>query len=108
MLQKGYRGTSQAITTSFLVPQNSINYWKARLKNNDVCFQGPKPRFYNDEQVITFYDPDGLELELVAHSSSKEMTKDFGKMVQSPMKTVYEDSILSHYLKKDMNELQKF
>ena len=91
---KGYRGTSQVITTSFLVPQNSIDFWKDRLKSNNICFQGPKTRFYNDEQVITFYDPDGLELELVAHSSSKETTKDFGKMVQSPMKTVYEDSIL--------------
>jgi glyoxalase family protein len=33
---KGYRGTGQAITTSFLIPLKSIDFWKDRLKNNDI------------------------------------------------------------------------
>ena len=49
---KGYRGTGQTITTSFLVPQDSINYWKNRLQNNDIDFEGPINRFDNEEQVI--------------------------------------------------------
>ena len=56
---KCYRGTGQAVTTSFLVPQNSIEYWKNRLKDNDVCFQEPIKQF-EDEQVIRLYNPDGL------------------------------------------------
>ncbi|HJT84693.1 MAG TPA: ring-cleaving dioxygenase [Nitrososphaeraceae archaeon] len=76
---KGYRGTGQAITTSFLVPPESIDFWKNRLKNNDICFEGPTKRFGNEEQIIKLYDPDGLELELVAHSSAKENDEKFWK-----------------------------
>ena len=67
---KGHRGTGQVVTTSFLIPKNSIDYWNNRLKNNDVTVKGPFSRF--DEQVLTVYDSDGLELELVAHSSAED------------------------------------
>lgn len=89
---KGHRGTGQAITTSFLVPEKSIDYWKTRLKNNNVCFGGPKKRF-EDDQVITLYDPDGLELELVAHSSAKENDERFWK--DGPIS--YENGIRGFY-----------
>jgi glyoxalase family protein len=52
-----------------LIPKNSIDYWRNRLKNSDVIVKGPFNRF--DEQVLTIYDSDGLELELVAHSSAE-------------------------------------
>jgi glyoxalase family protein len=58
------------IATSFLIPENSINYWIDRFKSKQIEFRGPYKRF-DDEQVITFYDPDGLELELVAHKSAE-------------------------------------
>ena len=90
---KGYRGTGQAITTSFLIPQNSVNFWKDRLKNNDICFEGPIKRFNDEEQVIRLYDPDGLELELVAHSSAKENDERFWK--DSPIS--YENGIRGFY-----------
>jgi glyoxalase family protein len=89
---KGYRGTGQAVTTSFLVPQNSIEYWKNRLNNNDVCFDEPTKRF-EDEQVIRLYDPDGLELELVAHSSADENDERFWK--DGPIS--YENGIRGFY-----------
>ncbi|MGZ5471695.1 MAG: ring-cleaving dioxygenase, partial [Nitrososphaeraceae archaeon] len=89
---KGHRGTGQAITTSFLVPEKSIDYWKDRLKRNDICFGGPKKRF-DDEQVLTLYDPDGLELELVAHSSAKENDERFWK--DGPIS--YENGIRGFY-----------
>jgi len=90
---KGYRGTSQVITTSFLVPENSLYYWKDRLKSNDICFEAPTKRFDDDEQVITLYDPDGLELELVAHSSAKENDERFWK--DGPIS--YENGIRGFY-----------
>ena len=68
-IPRGRQGTSQVIATAFLIPENSINYWIARFKSKQIEFRGPSKRF-DDEQVITFYDPDGLELELVAHRSA--------------------------------------
>ena len=67
---KGHPGTGQVITTSFLVSDKSIDYWKTRLKKYQVTFNGPLKRF--DEQVLSLYDPDGLELELVSHSSAQD------------------------------------
>ena len=68
---KGHRGTGQVIATSFLIPEKAIDFWINRLKHDGVGFIGPAKRFDNEEQVITFYDPDGLELELVAHKSAE-------------------------------------
>jgi glyoxalase family protein len=90
---KGYRGTGQAITTSFLIPPNSIDFWKDRLKNSDICFEGPTKRFDDDEQIIRLFDPDGLELELVAHSSAKENNERFWK--DGPIS--YENGIRGFY-----------
>jgi glyoxalase family protein len=70
-IPKGHRGTSEVATTSFLIPEDSISYWINRFKNKQIQFHEPYKRFEN-EQVITFNDPDGLELELVAHKSAKE------------------------------------
>jgi len=71
-MPKGFRGTGQVITTSFLIPENSIEYWINRLKNQKIRYTGPTKRFDNDdEQVITLYDPDGLEIELVAHKDAE-------------------------------------
>jgi glyoxalase family protein len=69
-IPKGHRGTGEVSAVSFLVPENSINYWIDRFKDNQIEFRGPNKRFEN-EQVITFHDPDGLELELVAHNSAE-------------------------------------
>ncbi len=90
---KGYRGTGQAITTSFLIPPNSIDFWKDRLKNSDICFEGPTKRFDDEEQIIRLFDPDGLELELVAHSSAKENDERFWK--DGPIS--YENGIRGFY-----------
>ncbi len=67
---KGHRGTGQVITTSFLISEKSIDFWQTRLKKNQVTFNGPFKRF--DEQVLSLYDPDGLEIELVSHSSAQD------------------------------------
>lgn len=67
---KGFRGTGQVITTSFLVPENSMDYWTNKLRAKNIPFKGPIKRF-DDETVLTLYDPDGLEIELTAHESAK-------------------------------------
>jgi glyoxalase family protein len=72
-IPKGHRGTGEVSAVSFLIPENSINYWIDRFKDKKVEFSGPSKRFEN-EQAITFHDPDGLELELVAHNSAENRT----------------------------------
>ena len=67
---KGHRGTSEVIATSFLIPKSSVSYWIDRFKSKQIEFRGSYKRF-DDEEVITFYDPDRLELELVAHKSAE-------------------------------------
>ena len=70
-IPKGHRGTGEVSAVSFLLPEKSISYWIDRSKDKNTEFRGPYERFEN-EQVIMFHDPDGLELELVAHKSAEE------------------------------------
>src|SRR3989454_5846929 len=66
---RGRIGTGQVTTTSFSIPRGSVGYWVERLGKHGVGFTGPVDRF--DEQLISFSDPDGLNLELVAHSGER-------------------------------------
>lgn len=60
----GRRGSGQASTTSFSVPEASIGWWHERLRRLGVAVEQPATRLAED--VLVFYDPDGLRLELVA------------------------------------------
>ena len=71
---KGHRGTGQVITISFLIPERSTEYWIDRLRSQKVAVRGPTKRFGDTEEVLTLYDPDGLELELVANRSAEDRT----------------------------------
>jgi glyoxalase family protein len=62
--RRGRIGTGQVSATSFAVPQDSLGYWVERLLQHGVRFEQPQRRF--DETVLTFNDPDGLAVELVA------------------------------------------
>ncbi|HYO11571.1 MAG TPA: ring-cleaving dioxygenase [Thermoanaerobaculia bacterium] len=66
MARRGTRGAGQATVTSFSVPQGSLGYWTERLDRFGVLFESPRARF--DEEVVTMFDPDGLQLELVARA----------------------------------------
>jgi glyoxalase family protein len=68
--RRGQKGTGQAQTTAYLIPENAIDYWTDRFDEHDVAYDEPTTRF--DETVIGFRDPDGLELELVAHPETPE------------------------------------
>ncbi len=66
MARLGSRGAGQATVTAFSVPEGSLGYWSERLASLGVEAESPHPRF--DEEVLTFRDPDGLLLELVARA----------------------------------------
>jgi glyoxalase family protein len=52
------------------VPEASLGWWRRRLAGLGVVHEDPSPRL--DEEVLTFLDPDGLKLELVAHAGAAE------------------------------------
>lgn len=60
---KGKRGTGQATTISYSLPENSAEYWKKRLADLRVDFIGPYKRF--DEFVMLIEDADRIESELI-------------------------------------------
>jgi glyoxalase family protein len=91
-IPRGRRGTGQVIATSFLIPEDSISNWTNRFKSRQIEYKGPHQRF-GDEQVITFHDPDGLELELVAHKSAEERNVNIWKGGPIPV----EDAIRGFY-----------
>ena len=61
---KGRHGTGQVTETAFAIADNAVDFWTARLSEQRVAFQGPFDRF--GEPVISFSDPDGLKVELIA------------------------------------------
>lgn len=67
---RGRRGTGQTSTVSFSVPQASLGYWKDRLAKRGVEVEAALTRM--DEDVVVFSDPDGLQIELVAHAGTDE------------------------------------
>lgn len=67
---RGKVGTGQVTAFSFMIPGPALDYWIQRLEAHSIPYQGPGERF--DETVVTFLDPDGIELELVAVRDAPE------------------------------------
>lgn len=61
--RNGEVGPPQVTVTSFAVPPGARDYWTNRLDANDVNQMPTYQRF--GEDVITFVDPDGLQLEII-------------------------------------------
>ena len=61
----GRRGTGQATTTAFSVPEHSLGWWKQHLTDLGTTVEQIQNR--DGEDALTFRDPDGLALSLVAH-----------------------------------------
>jgi len=66
MATHGTPGVGQVDVTSFSIPAESAHYWEQRLLSAGVPVERLGKRF--GEEVLRFADPDGLQLELVAHS----------------------------------------
>ncbi|MEJ2719408.1 MAG: ring-cleaving dioxygenase [Deltaproteobacteria bacterium] len=61
--RQGHRGSGQATTIAFSVPEASVRFWIDHLRARGVHIDRITKRF--DEEVLSFSDPDGLHLELV-------------------------------------------
>jgi glyoxalase family protein len=72
----GRAGTGQVTVISFAIPKKSMDFWLERLQLADLSVQRPFTRF--DEQVLSFRDPDGIQLELVISDSSTSQVWDEG------------------------------
>ena len=67
---QGRHGTGQATVTSFSVPGSSLGWWQQRLERLGVDVTGATTRF--EEDALSFHDPDGLVIELVAHDGTDD------------------------------------
>lgn len=77
-LPKGRKGKGQLTVTSFSIPASSIDYWLKRLSKFSVPYEEPQQRF--NEVFISFEDPDGLGLELVANQSDDRKGFTYGNI----------------------------
>lgn len=60
----GREGAGQVVRVAFRVPDGSLEGWSSRLLERNVEVEGVRSRL--GEKVLSFRDPDGLGLELVA------------------------------------------
>ena len=70
LARRGERGAGQVTTTALSVPEGSLGWWRRRLESFGAAVEDPRRRF--DEEALTFLDPDGLKLELVAEAVAGE------------------------------------
>lgn len=61
--RRGSRGAGQVTATSFAIPPNALEFWKARFKDEGVVFEQTSRRF--GDEVLRLADPDGLPIELI-------------------------------------------
>ncbi len=62
-MQAGRRGTRQVTEIGYAVPADSLDFWMKRFERYKVNYQQPTEKF--GEQLLTFFDPDGLKFELI-------------------------------------------
>jgi glyoxalase family protein len=65
----GRAGAGMAQATAFAVPTNALDAWMERFADRAVDFDAARERF--GAGVLTFEDPDGLRLELVADATAE-------------------------------------
>jgi glyoxalase family protein len=76
---KGRRGAGQIDAVGFSAPHGSLEFWMDRLRGHGLTVEGPSRRFHED--ALTFFDPDGLQLELVAHPEPDRL----GNLTEGPV-----------------------
>ncbi len=70
--RRGSSGSGEATDVSLAVPEHSLDYWKERLKDQDITYNGPHQRF--GKQLLSFKDPDGLQLHLVFEDCKDDLS----------------------------------
>ena len=71
--RRGRRGPKQVAATAFAVLPQALGFWVERLLRLGVRYEGPVRRVFGGvaERVLAFRDPDGLEVEIVAHAGAE-------------------------------------
>jgi glyoxalase family protein len=67
---RGLAGVGEVTKTAFSVPSSSLDYWLQRLTEKGILVEHTGKRFA--EEVLTFPDPDGMKIEIVAHPDAGE------------------------------------
>jgi glyoxalase family protein len=67
---RGTTGLGEVTRTAFSVPSGSLAYWLQRLSDQKIPVERSGRRFQED--VLTFADPDGMRIEIVAHADAGE------------------------------------
>lgn len=67
---RGTPGAGEVTHTAFSIPPESIPYCERRLESMSVAVEAKEQRM--GETVLTFSDPDGMKIELVAHSEAEQ------------------------------------
>ncbi len=63
----GTAGAGETTHTAFSIPLASLSFWRERLQRKGLS---PVHSTRFSEQVLTIADPDGMKLEIVAHSDA--------------------------------------
>jgi glyoxalase family protein len=66
---RGHAGAGEVTKTAFSIPSTSLEYWQEWLSSQGLLLEQSK-RF--EEQVLTFPDPDGMKVEIVAHADATQ------------------------------------
>ncbi len=69
--RRGRPGNGQVSAVAFSVPPDALDYWQDRLRTHGVSTSAVHQRF--EEAVLPLRDPDGLQLELVAHEEAPSL-----------------------------------
>jgi len=75
---KGRNGPGQATIVAFAVPIEGLQYWAERLEDHKISYEGPIARF--GDRVLTFFDHDGLQIELVGQRGRSDDGESFGSV----------------------------
>lgn len=62
-IKRGHNGTGLVTVTSFIIPEDSLEFWIERLTERTVAFDTPAERF--GERYIRLRDDDGSFVELI-------------------------------------------
>jgi len=69
---RGRQGPGQVAVTSLAIASGAVGFWIERLLHYGVSYEGPaKHEIGTPERVLSFRDPDGLLLELVASKAAE-------------------------------------
>jgi glyoxalase family protein len=83
-IQTGRRGARQVTEIAYSISEDSFNYWLQRFETHNIIYNKVSEKF--GERYLTFIDPDGLKIELIASKSpdnripwqTEEVPEEFG------------------------------